>query len=313
MRWVSLAAIALLSAALLAGCASKAGDQPIDTGSAGAGAPELKVDQQTGGIRGVVVDSAITPVAGAKVAMANGAQNTVSDKSGLFTFSGLKPGDYFFTVSKPGYTTVQATATVKAGDAAPPVVKVQIDRMPGKQPYMEVYKLNGFYECAFSFGLPGVTPIITDQCDFGVRTAYDEANGTAPYPAPRNVMSGTNTQYFDVTPDTATIIQEAFWTDDKVPDLMVTLSSTPIDNSCDCSDTDYLLVYQKSPTFARLDADKDNATMPLGKHVASRGFLNWNSFSTATNFQFTVITTLFHNYKAADGWTFETQDQYPIG
>jgi hypothetical protein len=313
VRWLPLAATALLSAALLAGCASKASDQPLDGAGAGAGAPELKVDQQTGGIRGVVVDAAITPVTGAKVVMANGALSTVSDKAGLFTFSGLKPGDYFFTVSKPGFTTVQSSATVKAGEAAPPVVKVEIDRIPGQQPYLEVYKLNGFYECAFSFGVPGVTPFITDQCDFGVRTVYDGANGTAPYPGPRNVMQGQNTQYFDVAADTQTIIQEAFWTDETVPDMMVTLSSTPIKNSCDCSDTDYILVYQKSPTYARLDADKDGKTMPLGKHVASRGFLDWNGPSTATNLQFTVITSLFHNYKAADGWTFETQDKYPIG
>lgn len=329
VRWLSLSAIALLSAALLAGCVSKATDSSQTSSSTvGAAAPELTVDQQTGGIRGVVVDAAITPVVGAKVAMATGGLSTASDKSGLFTFSGLKPGDYFFTVSKPGYTTVQGTATVKAGVATPPVVKVEIDRVPGKQPYIESYKLNGFYECAFSFGAPGVTPVITDQCDMGVRTAYDAANGTVPgYPAPRNAMAGTNTQYFDVTPDTQTIVQEAFWTDQTVPVMMVLLSSTPIDNSCDCSKINYMDIVHASPTHARVDRTangtgtvdaKDDgdkaiqAPFPEGRYAA-RGFLDWNSPSTATNFQFTVITTLFHNYKAADGWTFATQDQYPIG
>lgn len=305
MRPVPLATTALLAVALLSGCVGSGGDPTTDD------LPGLSVDQQTGGIRGVVVDGAIAPVAGAKVALANDGPSTVSDKAGLFTFTHLKPGDYFLSVSKPGYTTVQQSATVTAGDATPPIVKVQIALVPGKQPYLETYKLNGFYECAFSFGIPGVTPVITDQCDFGVRTAYDEANGTVPYPAPRNALQGSNTLYFDVGADTLSIIQEAFWTDETVPDMMVTLSSTPIDNGCDCSDKDYLEVYQPSPTYGRLDAGKD--ALPLGERVVARGFLDWNSPATATNLQFTILTSLFHNYKAPDGWTFETQDQYPIG
>jgi hypothetical protein len=301
---------ALLAIAILtAGCMGNANTGTTD--SIGSNAPTLTVDQQTGGIRGVVVDGAITPVVGASVALTGGS-TVKTDKSGLFTFTNLKPGDYFLTASKPGYTTVQQAASVVAGVANPPVVKVQVAFIPGKQPYIESFKLDGFYECAFSFGIPSVTPVITDQCDFGVRTVWDGYNQSQHSPppvVPRNVIQGTNTQYFDVAADTQTVIQEAFWTDETVPDMMVTLSSTPIDNGCDCSDTDYMIVYQKSPTYARID----NETVPHGLRVAARGFLDWNSPSTATNLQFTVITTLFHNYKAAEGWTFEKQDQYPIG
>ncbi|HUR62347.1 MAG TPA: carboxypeptidase-like regulatory domain-containing protein [Candidatus Thermoplasmatota archaeon] len=299
-------------ALVLAGCASQASDDSA-TGGVGGGAPSLTVDSQTGGIRGVVVDAAITPIMNAAVALSGTTLTTKTDRAGIFTFSGLKPGDYFFTVSKPGYTTVQSSTTVQAGVAEPPVVKVEIAMVPGKQPYVESWKLNGFYECAFSFGIPDVTPVITDQCDFVVRTAYDEANGTVPYPAPRNVMAGQNTQYFDVAADTLTIVQEAFWKDETVPNMMVTLSSTPISNDCDCSKTDYMESYQANPSYNRIDADKDAKKMPLGLRVAARGFLDWNSPSSAQNFQFTVITTLFHNYKAAEGWTFETQEKYPIG
>lgn len=320
MDRIALALAGLLTAVVLGGCANNAADPNAALDKIATNAPTLEVTDSTGGIRGVVVDSAITPIAGATVAITNG-PTAKTDKSGLFTFSGLKPGDYFLTASKAGYTTVQSTAVVKAGVANPPIVKIQVAYIPGKQPYVETFKLNGFYECGFSFGDPEPLPatpigraVITDQCDFGVRTAYDAANGTAPaYPAPRNVMQGKNTQYFDVASDVQTVVQEAFWSDSTVPNMMITLSSTPIDNACDCSKSDYILVYQPSPTYARMDADKDNATMPLGLHVASRGFLNWETISTAQNLQFTILTTLFHNYKAADGWTFATQDQYPIG
>ncbi|HEX2065491.1 MAG TPA: carboxypeptidase-like regulatory domain-containing protein [Candidatus Thermoplasmatota archaeon] len=324
MRRFPLSAMALLFVSLLAGCAESGGD-PTSTQTFGSGAPPLQVDERTGGIRGVVVEPAITPLAGAKVGLNTG-QSTVSDKAGLFQFSGLPPGDYLLTVSKPGYTTKQTSTTVRAADAAPPIVKVELVPNPSQRPYVEVHKLNGFYECAFSFGVPGVTPVITDQCDFGVRTVYDEANGTAPYPAPRNVMQGTNTQFLNVLPSVQTIVQEAFWDDPAVPTMMVMLASTPIDNACDCSDVNYMDIVAASPTHARIDrpADGSNITaisggldeisvpFPEGRY-ASRAFLDWNSPSQATNLQFTVITTLFHNYQPPAEWTFATQDQYPVG
>lgn len=304
MRWPPLLASALLLAALLAGCAAKS-DAPLD--GAGAGAPHLQVDQQTGGIRGVAVDAAITPVVGAKVALSNGGASTTTDKSGLFQFTGLKPGDYFFTVSKPGYTTVQSSATVKAGEAAPPVVKVEIDYIPGKQPYIEVYKLNGFYECTFG------TAVDVDSCDMAVRTAYDEYNSTqhSPPPAiPRHLMTYENTQFVPVATDVQSIVQEGFWTDQTVSAMQIVIDSTPIDPVQDNSAHEYLKAQGASPTYGRLD----NGSIPLGQTVAARGFFPFAlQPAVATNFQFTVITTLFHNYQPAKGWTFETQDQYPIG
>jgi hypothetical protein len=305
VRWFPLAAAAVLSAALLAGCATKGSNQPLD--GAGAGAPQLQVDQQTGGIRGVVVDAAITPIAGAKVVMANGALSTTSDKAGLFKFSGLKPGDYFFTVSKAGYTTVQATATVHAGDAAPPVVKVEIDFIPGKQPYIEVFKLNGFYECTFA------TVVDVDSCDMAVRTAYDAYNSTehsAPPAIPRHVMQYENTQFIPVANDVQSIVQEGFWTDDTVSAMQIVIDSTPIDPVQDNSAKEFLHAQGGHPTYGRLD----NNTVPVGQTVAARGFLPFQTQpAVATNFQFTVITTLFHNYQPPKEWTFATQDKYPIG
>lgn len=305
MRWISLAASALLLAALLAGCTSKA--ETGSSGTVGAGAPTLQVSDQTGGIRGVVVDQAITPVVAAKVVMANGGAATVTDKAGLFTFSNLKPGDYFFTVSKPGYTTVQSSATVKAGDANPPVVKVGIEYLVGKQPYIEVFKLNGYYACMFG------TAVDVDSCDMAVRTTYDTYNQTQHSPPPlmpRKVMQADNTQFIQVGNDVQTIIQEGFWTDDTVKSMQIVIDSTPIDPVQDNSDKEYLHAEGGHPTYGRLD----NKTVPTGLLVAARGFFPFDlQPAVAQNFQFTVITTLFHNYSAQKGWTFETQDQYPLG
>lgn len=317
MRARSLLALAALAGALLAGC-SGGGSDPDPLVDVGDDSPELEVTETTGGIRGIVVDQSIVPVMGARVTLPGG-QNTTSDADGLFRFTGLEPGDYFVSVAKPGYTSVQQTATVIAGVPDPPLVKVLLSRLTTAQPYLDFYKLDGFYECAFSYGNPG-SPIITDSCDFGWRTGYDATNETAGMPPPllpRNVQNNVNTQFIDIPADTYSIVQEAFWSDSNVPVLMVLLSSTPIDNACDCSDSDYLDVTMENPTYARLDqydaSGKETGAVPLGERVAARGFLSWEATSTAQNFRFTIITSLFHNYPAPEGWTFLTKDEYPVG
>ncbi|HUR62348.1 MAG TPA: carboxypeptidase-like regulatory domain-containing protein [Candidatus Thermoplasmatota archaeon] len=305
MRLVPLLLSALLLASVLGGCSGKG--EGTSSSTLGAGAKELQVDDQTGGIRGVVVDQAITPVAGAKVALATGTAATTTDKEGLFAFSGLKPGDHFFTVSKPGYTTVQASATVTAGDASPPIVKVGIEYLVGRQPFFQPYKLNGFYDCMFG------TFIWVDSCDFLVRTAWDQYNGSTggPPPAvPRHLQQYENTQLIQVGDDVTTIVLEGFWKDATVTSMQIVIDSTPIDPVGDNSEKEYLYTDGASPTFGRLD----NKTVPHGLLVATRGFLPFDlQPAVATNFQFTAITTLFYNWTPPKEWTFETQDQYPLG
>lgn len=305
--------LALLVAASLAGCSDGSPSEPGDD------APGLKVTDTTGGIRGIVVDPSIVPVAGASVQLSGGA-TTTSDEAGLFNFTDLAPGDYFLSVSKLGFLSVQQSATVVAGVSDPPVVKVLLERLTSAQPYVDFYKLDGFYECGFAL------PVITDSCDFAWRTGYDGANettGSPPPVVPRSPTRFANTQYIEVSADTFTVIQEAFWDDESVAKMMVSLDETPIDNACDCSDS-YLNVVQASPTYGRLDMF-DNQTgeteEPAGVLAAARGFLPFTdvdpanpqgSAATGLNFRFTVITSLFHNTPAPEGWTFVTKDQYPI-
>lgn len=300
---------ALLVALTLAGCSS---------GDGGGGGDGLPVDQDTGGIRGLVVDSSIAPVPGATVTLTGGpdaGKTAQSGADGLFNFTGLAPGDYFVAVSKAGFKGSQVSATVVAGDADPPIVKLLLDRIATAQPYLDHFKLDGYYDCAFSYGSED-QPVITDSCDFVYRTAWDEVNSTGNQPpVPRTAQKAINTQLIDIPQDTFAVVQEAFWSNENVPVMMILLSSTPINNACDCSDKDYLDVTQPTPTFARRDRYDDTGEVkgfPVGETVASRGFLSWNAASTAQNFQFVVITTLFHNYVPDPAWTFETRANFPV-
>lgn len=299
-------AFLLLVAATLAGCSgggsgSGPGDEP----------PGLDVTDSTGGIRGIVVDQSVVPVEGATVTLAGG-QTTKSGSTGLFNFTGLAPGDYFLSVTKLGYLGVQASANVVAGVSDPPIVKVLLERVSTLAPYVDFYKLDGFYECGFAL------PFITDSCDFLWRTGYDgfnETTGTPPPLIPRSPTRFANTQYIDVGTDTFTIIQEGYWEDESVTNFWIMVDSTPIDNGCDCSEDTYLSTEGNQPLLGRLDLvdDKGESSEPSGLTVVARGFLPFGDPQYALNFQFTLITTLFHNIPAPDGWTFETKDQFPLG
>lgn len=310
-----LLAVGLLVALALAGCSSGGG------GETPGNEDKLDVDAATGGIRGVIVDQAISPVAGAVVTITGGL-STESASDGTFNFTRLQPGEYLVTVGKPGFKGAQTSTTVVAGDPEPKVVKLLIERLSTATPFFEHYKLDGYYECAYA------VPFQTDGCDWGYRTAWDELNNSGnPPPTPRTVQRFSNTQYIAVSEDTYTIIQEGFWDNSGVTALWIMIDETPIANDCDCSPS-YGNRIGPAGVLNRLDrytpdgAENTNFTtdqgspigeFPTDKLVASRGFLPFGDPQYALNFQFTVITTLFHNYVPDQEWTFQTKENFPVG
>lgn len=103
----------------------------------------VKATSTTGVIRGIVVDDAIRPLAGATVKVAPGNRTTTTNANGAFGFEGLAPGTYFLTALKAGFATVQQSATVAAGDSEPPLVRILVNQLASSKPYHDVLKFNG--------------------------------------------------------------------------------------------------------------------------------------------------------------------------
>jgi hypothetical protein len=140
----------LFALALLAGCAGggNGADQPTGEDFQDL---DLEATETTGIIRGVVVDEAVRPVAGAVVSLSGStASNTTTNDDGLFGFSNLQPGPHFVRVSKAGYVAAQASTEVVAGLADPPILKVLLTADPSSAPYVATYVFDGFIECSFS-------------------------------------------------------------------------------------------------------------------------------------------------------------------
>ena len=297
----------LLTATLLAGCAD--GSDPD-----GPDGPRLDVTDDTGGIRGVVVDQSIVPVVGATVSVRQTDQETTTDEGGQFTFIGLEPGTYFLDVSKNLYDGVQASVEVVAGVAEPKLVQVQLTKLTDAVPFVETIQFDGFYECAFA--AHGVIFRITDSCDFGARTVHDEGVTVVP----RNLQNNVNTQFHPFTDSMRAIVQEGFWDTDATPFMWMFVDSTPIDNACDCSDHTYVEAIGESPTYGRADIPAEvNApgNWPMaGEDVAIRGFIPFpeepGDVQYAVDVQFQIFTSFFHHHTPAEGWNFSEKDQYPV-
>ncbi len=141
--------MALLALAAFAGCSDDAPSEAVvdDLG--------LEATETTGVIRGVVIDDAISPVAGVTItAQGPGgeAPATESTEEGAFGFDGLAPGTWFLEASKPGFGRIQQSVDVVADVETPPLVKIQMIRDPALTPFVEAVSWTGFIECSLRAG-----------------------------------------------------------------------------------------------------------------------------------------------------------------
>lgn len=165
-----LFAVAVLALVFLAGCSGNGGGgQSVADSFEDEGAPEVQVTETTGGIRGVVVDEAIRPIAGAVIELVGGDAPTKAEttEGGLFAFSGLKAGVYLLKAGHPLYDTQQVSAEVEAGVKEPAPVKILLTRQIFEKPYMQTLKFDGFIVCSFnSQGL------LSEECGEGVGSPH---------------------------------------------------------------------------------------------------------------------------------------------
>lgn len=290
--WIGLMALLVV----LAGCSDTA--PPTDSDD-----PGLDVDDDSGGIRGVVVDDAVTPLAGATISLSTG-EEALSADDGTFQFTDLDPGTHFLQATKIGYEPMQTSVDVEAGVERPDVTKVQLLRIPGADPYLQPHTFDGFYECAYAI------VVQTDSCDWVVRTVHDEGVTMVP----RGIQNNDNTGYVFLENSTESIVQEGFFDTSQVPEFRISVAAAPIDNACDCSTVHLERVSDTGYTYGRLDKEEGAWPTP-GQDFAVRGFIPFQDgladVAYGVNIEFQIFTTLFHNYQAPEGWNIEERASFP--
>ncbi len=138
---------------------------------------DLTASETTGVIRGVVVDTAIVPIAG--VTITGEGLETVSADDGSFGFGDLDPRLHCLEFTKVGYESAKTCNTVEAGIEKPPIVRVMMTPDPSSIPYVDAYTFTGMVKCGASYiAACGAADIV--GLDVGDRFMYEQELAAVP-------------------------------------------------------------------------------------------------------------------------------------
>ena len=297
----SLAIVALLAGALLAGCtgSGNGSDQASDSGPTFDDLG-LEATDSTGVIRGVVVDDAIRPVAGARVSL-NGevAREGVSTDAGTFGFDGLPAGTYFLSVSKVGFFPAQQSAEVVAGVAEPGIVKVQLLADPEGQPFVETFVYEGFIECTTSVVvLCGAPNLLLEDNITNDRFTWDQSFS-----------------------DGAQFVQsELIWESTQALSPALYFEMEALNGECDTSGETFLGSAEgPSPVLATIDQEtieehELGTACPIYYSIfagdATSGAVPVGVGATVEQ-RFAMYIHVFHGYQPPEGWRFSSGEPIP--
>jgi hypothetical protein len=293
-RW-ALPVVAMMVA--LAGCSGSAGGKGGDDPPGGGGVP-VTVTDDTGAVRGVVVDDSIVPIVGAVVELAGTDQSMETNEAGAFGFSEIEPGTYFLRVTKNGYFDAQQSVEVEAGVPDPPLVKVQLQADPEGMAFFTVQVWEGYIECTTSFiavcGAPNVVSNVL------LCPVFDICLGNV-----TNDRFGQDIFY----PENASAIQsEMFWESTQSLSTQLTLSLENI-APCEAESNAYIEgATGDSPIFVHADAEEIERGTVGGDcpmfHSVFSGDTQGTPLGATIQQDFMVISHGFWGFTPPEGWRY---------
>jgi hypothetical protein len=304
MRAAPWLMLAVLAATVLAGCSQK--EAPATQ--------TVAPTATTGSVRGVVVDAAIRPLAGALVTLRVGDQASTANTSadGLFRFDNVPPGSQVLRAHRTGYLDVQLPVQVEAG-VEPKEVKVTLDSDPVyRKPFLQPFKFNGIMECSAvvnapapagraavaACALPGQTVGVSPTQDSFIAVHTLDAGRPQFVQSelvwtPGGPLANTLLLYLDERNHTA-----------GAPTVGANGAQTGYTELASASGASPLVVHVEGPAVNRLGRGYDlqlrvfawfEDPVPVGAVVEQ---------------DFTLYSTAFYGFKPPVGWTF-VKDQLP--
>ncbi len=303
----------LLIFVAFAGCAeAPAPAEPVDDTFDDCANCDVEVTADTGAIRGVVVDSTITPIAEAQITINGGGETfeLVSDSEGRFAKGNLAPGAYFVKVAKYGFEEAQSSVEVVAGVETPDVLRIQLTAAFTEEPFTVPFTFKGRVVCSYQAVII-TAPCITDY------TSIVCPGGCAPQL--REVQGDARDWTQEIGQNWKSHIIEMTWkpsaqgTSDQ---LGFTVSHT------ERTSTHWFASFGgQNPVIGRIDCcggHPTNQNAPDG--IPPEGIPNLMTFvnvrgggvQLAVEQDFEVFTHTFHNLAAPEDWSFVNGDEPPF-
>lgn len=158
--WRSVASAAVV---LLAGCSGEPPSAGERLGAVELDSLDVETTDQLGGIRGVVVDEAIRPVAGAAVTLGADAEPLRTNEGGLFSADRLEPDTYFLEATALGFLPARVVVEVYAGQVAE--VRVLLAADPSPTPFRQTIKFDGHIQASVPLVSYVVDILLVDLLD----------------------------------------------------------------------------------------------------------------------------------------------------
>ena len=273
-------------------------------------------------LRGVVVDEAIRPLAGAniRVDLADGTlRNATTGDDGLWAFADLPAGAYVVRTLRAGYLEERTFANVTAGVADPPAVRIVLLVDQRVVAAIDAYLFDGYLQCS-------VTAVAARQAcdaDEAVQPACGLGGG-----CPANLTEDAFMAVHTLGRAGMAYIQsEVVW--DPSTSLGASLGAVPAARDATGALQDYAGVEGPSPLIVPFPGDVANAlAIGNGRDYALRVFsgyaegtappclpspagCQWGVGATLQQ-RFTVVTHVFYGFVPPDGWQFGRDGLPPV-
>ncbi len=303
-----LAAVLTLTTFALAGCSDGGG--PATDAADDFQDLDLVATDETGVIRGVVIDASITPVPNADVAVERpGAEplTALTGADGLFGFDGLAPGSYFVKVQKAGYFDAQQSVEVVPDVADPPAVRILLELNEATRPYVQTLVFEGFMECGLTSPAVGVSlcGLVNSVGEIGGAPNATNEDSQVRYPLDRaptwtqSEMVWESTQAFG---DELALLYsygdcgEGFYCDHE------SRGTSPVLLTANATMSQTLFDEEAGELYIRVFTDDVDAT-------AVPGYLSGSGITFEQSF--TIYTHVFYGYQPPEGWRFSVDGEAP--
>ena len=225
-------------------------------------------------VRGLVVDSAVRPIANATAVLVATGATASSDTDGLFFLGPLDPGFYTVNVTKPGFHSLELGVTVLADVDEPPLATFILDVDQATAAFFEQFHWSGFIQCGFGTPVPGYSPM---AC---------------------NAVAGASNEAHQALIQVPTFVQsELTWTSTQALNNQLQLTHRGIDG-----------IYAKQegadPVILNVPNDVLRERLPEDLDLVTDVFTIDTDVDVVFGQTFDVYTTVFYNFVPPEGWTF---------
>lgn len=285
-------------------------------GCLGAGGPDaaaaLDLAPGTGAVRGLVVDEAIRPVAGANVTLSGGGldRTALTDEGGFYQFDDVAPGVHVLLVQGPRHAAIQGTVDVRAGEVS--TSRTMVPTLVTQEPYHETLKFDGYIQCGYS-----VSGFLSSIC------VNDYTHFVGPYTCPDcEHLVDSRSHDFAVGAGWKTMVYEMTWepsAQGTSPEMRLIVSHFPRPAShwyCSSSGPDPLAMRMDVGIACEDQQDEPVLVPPEGlpnMHMfAATNAPDGQPVSATLSQPFSVFMNFFYHAPAPQGWSFVHGDPFPF-